>query len=525
MHLRLPLLARILGWLFLNLLLVVAAGYVVFRVQFRLGLDFLLAGRAGDRVQALADGIAAELSEQPRRNWDAVLRRFGEAHGAQFLLLRAGDGQRLAGESEPLPPAVLERVTGRRGAFGFRGGSGGAGIGGPGAGGGPGQRGVMPRGPAGGPPAAAAPQLRERARFLVRTEAPTRYWVGLRVQVRDAEPLRPNPAVLLIVSPSLHGGGLFLDLRPWLVVGGAVAALSVLFWLPLVRGITRSIAAATRATGQIAEGRFDVRVPATRRDELGQLGDAVNRMAARLEDLVGGQKRFLGDIAHELCSPLSRIQMSLGILEQRLPAGQETTLAALREEVDQMSALVGELLSFSKASFGAGPVKLEDTALRPLVESAVRREAAPGVVLEVNVPGDLRVQAAPPLLLRALSNVLRNAIRYAGDAGPIVVSASQADAGRARIAVTDAGPGVPEESLPRLFDPFYRVDGARSRETGGVGLGLTLVKTCIEACGGTVSCRNLSPRGFEVELHLAVAPTPASIEVHASTEPVPPGTT
>lgn len=518
MHLRLPLLARILGWLFLNLLLVVAAGYVVFRVQFRLGLDFLLAGRAGDRVQALADGIAAELSEQPRRNWDAVLRRFGEAHGSQFLLLRAGDGQRLAGGSEPLPPAVLERVTGRRGAIGLRGGPGGAG-------GGPGQRGVLPRGPAGGPPAAAVPQLRERARFLVRTENPTRYWVGLRVQVRDAEPPRPGPGVLLIVSSSLHGGGLFFDLRPWLVVGGAVAALSVLFWLPLVRGITRSLGAATRATGQIAEGRFDVRVPATRRDELGQLGAAVNRMAARLEDLVGGQKRFLGDIAHELCSPLSRIQMSLGILEQRLPAGQEATLAALREEVDQMSALVGELLSFSKASFGAGPVKLEDTALRPLVESAVRREAAPGVVLEVHVPGDLRVQAAPPLLLRALSNVLRNAIRYAGDSGPIVVTATRADADRVRITVADAGPGVPEESLPRLFDPFYRVDGARSRETGGVGLGLTLVKTCVEACGGAVSCRNLSPRGFEVELHLAVAPTPASIEVDASTEPVPPGTT
>jgi two-component system sensor histidine kinase CpxA len=322
--------------------------------------------------------------------------------------------------------------------------------------------------------------------------------------MRDLEPGRFVPAVLLIVSPSLHGGGLFFDLRPWLVVGGTVVVLSALFWLPLVRGITRSLAATTHATGQIAEGRFDVRVPTHRRDELGQLGEAVNRMAQRLEGLVQGQKRFLGDIAHELCSPLARIQMSLGVLEQRLDPRHRAHLDELREEVEQMSGLVGELLSFSKASLGARAVTLEPVDLPSLVETAVRREGARGGEIRVTVPAGLRVQAAPELLQRALANVVRNAVRYASDAGPITISAAT-EAGGVVVRVQDLGPGVPEASLPRLFDLFYRVDEARTRETGGVGLGLTIVKTCLEACGGTVTCRNLQPRGFEVSLSLRPA--------------------
>jgi two-component system sensor histidine kinase CpxA len=180
-------------------------------------------------------------------------------------------------------------------------------------------------------------------------------------------------------------------------------------------------------------------------------------------------------------------------------------LDELREEVEQISGLVEELLSFSKASLGGATVRLESVDLRTLAETAAHREGARGGDLRVEVPTDLRVLAAPALLLRALANVIRNAVRYAGDAGPIVISA-RLDGARVRVVVADAGPGVPEASLPKLFDPFYRVDEARTRETGGVGLGLTIVKTCVEACGGTATCRNRQPRGFEVTLELAAAP-------------------
>src|SRR5207253_1032338 len=116
------------------------------------------------------------------------------------------------------------------------------------------------------------------------------------------------------------------------------------------------------------------------------------------------------------------------------------------------------------------------------------------------VGDDLQVFAVQDLLLRSIANLIRNAIRYAGLAGPITISAERIG-DTVVIKVADCGPGVPDDALAQLFDPFYRPEAARTRETGGVGLGLAIVKTCVESCGGTVSCRNCKP-GFEVSVTL-----------------------
>jgi len=107
-------------------------------------------------------------------------------------------------------------------------------------------------------------------------------------------------------------------------------------------------------------------------------------------------------------------------------------------------------------------------------------------------------------LARALGNVLRNAIRYAAGAGPITLAA-RVENDLVVLSVADCGPGVPPESLAKLFDPFHRVDDSRTRQTGGVGLGLTIVRTCMEACGGRVTARNRESGGLEVSLYLAIA--------------------
>jgi two-component system sensor histidine kinase CpxA len=107
-------------------------------------------------------------------------------------------------------------------------------------------------------------------------------------------------------------------------------------------------------------------------------------------------------------------------------------------------------------------------------------------------------------LLRAVSNILRNAIRYAAKAGPITISARR-EGERVLIAIEDNGPGIPAESIPQIFDPFFRVDTSRDRETGGVGLGLAIVKTCVESCGGKVSCENRAPSGLRVMVTLPAA--------------------
>jgi len=172
-----------------------------------------------------------------------------------------------------------------------------------------------------------------------------------------------------------------------------------------------------------------------------------------------------------------------------------------------MSGLVNELLSFSKAALGANKARLESVALRPLVEKAIKREARDGTELRNEVPAELNVMAEPELIVRATSNLVRNALRYAGEAGPITISAQTLNE-TVELVVSDHGPGVPESELSKLFDPFYRVDTSRTRETGGAGLGLSIVKTCVETCLGTVVCRNRQPHGLEVVIRLNATTTP-----------------
>jgi two-component system sensor histidine kinase CpxA len=171
-----------------------------------------------------------------------------------------------------------------------------------------------------------------------------------------------------------------------------------------------------------------------------------------------------------------------------------------------MSKLVNELLSFSKASLGA-PAKLRPVELRSVADEAVRREAPAGAPLQLEVAAGLWALAEPELLLRALANLLRNALRYGGPAGPIALAA-RAEGRFVLLSVADSGPGVPPAELERIFDPFYRLDPSRDAATGGVGLGLAIVKTCVESCRGTVTCRNRQPSGLEVIVRLPAAEPP-----------------
>lgn len=485
---RLPLYSKILLWFFLNLLVLAAVAVVALSFQFPIGPELLVSGAAGERVQALAGSIRDEINSRPRQEWSEILQRFGGNYHVTFLLFR-NDGAQLAGDDLTLPPEVAQHVQEGRAAGPRRG---------P-----PARDGLPPdasefRGPPearGRPPAGASP-----IRFVARAGEPKRFWIGVAMPVNEG-PNGRSPGTLVLASDSMRAGGLLMDFTLWIWIGLGAIIFSVLFWLPLVGSITRSLAQMNSATAQIAEGKFDVRVNEKRRDELGSLGGAINRMATRLAGFVTGQKRFTGDIAHELCSPIARMQMAVGILEERGDSKDKPYVADLREEVQHMSNLVNELLSFSKASLGATNIHLQMVALRPLIDKAVRREARDGIEMRNEVSEEAQVIADPELIVRAVSNLLRNAIHYAGDAGPITVRANQLD-GEVELTVADSGPGVPEGDLPKLFDPFYRVDTSRARETGGIGLGLSIVKTCIETCHGSVACRNRAPSGFEVVIRL-----------------------
>ncbi|MEW6304286.1 MAG: HAMP domain-containing sensor histidine kinase [Verrucomicrobiota bacterium] len=491
MKARFPLYAKILLWFFLNLVLLAVAAWITLRVQLRAGFDSFLSVYTGQRVEPVARMIVTELENSPDTAWDGILQQFGEIYGVKFLILSGN--QQVAGEEMELPDEVRRQVP--------RGGA---------------RRKGAAKQDGDGEEPARAPQPpdaegKEKGpppvhhRFLIRSAEPEAYWVGLIMAMRSPDRTGPLPMVLLARSETFSAGGLFFNYKPWLLVCGGALLLSVLFWLPLVRHITGALSRVTDASGKIADGRFDVRVEDERKDELGQLGVAINRMTERLTGFITGQKRFLGDIAHELCSPIARLQMALGILEQRADAKQKPYLDDVREEIQHMSDLVNELLSFSKASLKPTHIRSETVPIRSVAEQAARREAAGKGEIINHVPDGLAVQANTELLLRALSNLLRNALRYAGHAGPITISA-EAKGDDVVILVSDCGPGIAKEHLDRVFDTFYRIEPDRDRTTGGVGLGLTIVKTCVETCGGTVSCRNREPKGLEVVMTFKAAP-------------------
>jgi len=279
---------------------------------------------------------------------------------------------------------------------------------------------------------------------------------------------------------------------------------SFLCWLPLVRGMTHAITQMVRATASIAEGQFDVQVETGRQDELGSLGRSVNRLAERLRSYVQGQKRFLGDAAHELRSPLGRMQVVLSILEGRVKPEDQGYLRDLQEEVEFMSGLTTELLTFARAEMRPDTIELEPVNLRQVVERAVALEGGEAAGIRIEIDPELRVRGDEKLLFRAFSNLVRNAVRYAGGQGPITVSARR-QGDQIVVTVADSGPGVPEGALEKIFTPFFRLESARDRKTGGTGLGLAIARSCVEACGGTVTSSNRQPHGLSVAVTLQAA--------------------
>ena len=311
----------------------------------------------------------------------------------------------------------------------------------------------------------------------------------------------PLPGTLLIASAGFFSNPFLRRSMQWLLVALGAAAISIFCWAPLLRRLTRSVGQLEQATARISEGRFDVRADDSRTDELGLPGRSINRMAARIDAMVSGQTRFLGDTAHELRSPLGRMQIALGLLDARVAEADKPYLQDLHEDVDQLSTLAGELLHFARARLEPRSTTPSAIPLAQLVERIVNLEKQPGANVEIAVPPGLTVTADERDLERALGNVVRNAVRYAAHAGPIRVTAASSN-GRVEIAVADGGPGVPPHALERLFEPFYRIDPSRDRRSGGAGLGLAIARTAVEASGGHIVCRNRTPSGLEVVMTL-----------------------
>lgn len=455
----------------------------------------LLIAPARERMLTISRLLERDLEDAPHDRWDAIIDRFSGEYGVSLVLID-NQGVIQCGSAAAIPDLVIQRVRERP----------------------PGR----PPGPQLGPP----PPVREPREgrrppppddvpgglpagriFVEHTNGPLSFWVGLRMRIPSTVG-RPIPGTLLFASANWITSSFFFDGRPWLIALLAVFGVSAICWLPFIRSLTASIARMSQATERIAQGHFEIQLPQDRKDEIGQLGASINQLSSQLSRFVTGQKRFLADVAHELCSPIARVQFAVGILERRVSDADREYVADLHSEIQHMSSLVNELLSFTKMGLQPDAVKLQPVNLAQLVERARQREGPGDARLQLQVDPAHWVLADSGLLLRALSNLLRNALRYAGDAGPVTIS-SVARRGAVALVVTDCGPGVPEELLSQIFEPFRRVDAARTRGVGGIGLGLAIVKSCIDACGGEIHCRNRQPTGLQVEILLPPTPSPA----------------
>jgi two-component system sensor histidine kinase CpxA len=276
----------------------------------------------------------------------------------------------------------------------------------------------------------------------------------------------------------------------------------VVFCYILAVHLVSPLRALEQTVERFGRGDFGVRANVQRRDEFGKLARTFNVMADRIETLLKAERRLLLDVSHELRSPLARLEFAVELA--RSGSGKQESFDRIQREVERLSALVSELLQVTRAEGDFESHQLEEISMPGLLEELTEDCAVESEVhncrLEVSADAALVVRGDRELLRRAIENVLRNAIRYAPERSAVEITLEQRD-GKAITSVRDFGPGVPEESLPNLFKPFFRVEADRNRNSGGVGLGLSIAERAVAVHGGTIRAQNAHP-GLRVEIEL-----------------------
>lgn len=282
-----------------------------------------------------------------------------------------------------------------------------------------------------------------------------------------------------------------------LFVSGGMAL--VLAW-----SITRPIARLRRVSRQLAGGSLDARVGGAvnkRADELGDLGRDFDDMAERLQQLVSAQQRLLSNVSHELRSPLTRLQVALGIVRQKAPSELETALSRIERESDRLESLIAQVLKLSRFENEMQhlePTQLQlDDLVRQVVEDARFESKAHNILITDQIENTVNIWGDPQLLHSAIDNVIRNALRFSPENGELNIQLTT-NKGEALIEICDQGPGVPEDKLERLFDPFYRLDQSNS----GAGLGLNIARHAVTAHKGDIRAYNRPEGGLCVRIRL-----------------------
>ena len=323
--------------------------------------------------------------------------------------------------------------------------------------------------------------------------------------------LSRRPALPLYVST--HGlpvwgmaVGFPVDIeQPRLRVGWGfpILGLLVLIGAVLTSGwVLRPLRRTSAAMDRVAQGDLEVRVPEGP-DEAGRIGATFNRMAERVAAMLKGQRRLVAGVSHELRTPLTRMRLHTELL--RDSGADPARLEALEAEIAAVDGMVGELLESARLDEGVLALRRERVPLHRLVAAAINAVELGDRQVRVEIPDTLELSLDRVRMLRVLSNLLTNTARYTPSHAQVTLAASCYDGEGGpwvRLVLADDGPGVASEDLPRIFEPFYRAEKSRSKATGGLGLGLMLVRQIVEAHGGRIAAANRAEGGLRVCIDL-----------------------
>jgi len=318
----------------------------------------------------------------------------------------------------------------------------------------------------------------------------------------------PDGKYILVAKVMVPYGGLLQGALETTVLGWLLPALAgALLCLLLGRHIAAPIRTLQTVAGRIADGDLSVRAaPAigSRKDELADLARDFDRMADRIQALLRKQMELLGDISHELRSPLTRLNVSLELVRR----GQTGSVERMQKDLGLLNTLIGQILTLTRLQARDDPRNETRVNLRSILESVaedarfeVKEDGKSVVISHVD---DCWMRGDPALLRSCIENVVRNAVHYTKPQTEVTVSLDSVAEGpdSARILVSDHGDGVPPETLARIFEPFYRVTEAREHQTGGTGLGLSIAQRIAIFYGGSTRARNRDGGGLEVEIWL-----------------------
>ena len=329
---------------------------------------------------------------------------------------------------------------------------------------------------------------RERSRLLIRDEALAGYLVV------GYEGYFPMGRALL--KPGAR----------WLFFAFALI-VSVIVSLMLARFIVLPVRRLQSAGQQVADGDLSVRVAHTvgsRTDDIARLAHEFDVMTERVDDLLESRHRLLRDVSHELRSPLARLQALLSIARQKADAAGAEQVDRMEAELARLDELIGEILSYSRLEAREGitrhPTDIVDL-VQNIVDDASLEGQAAGKQIRMQGPQRCVIDLDSGLVQSAVENVVRNALRYTAEGTPVDVNILD-DPECVRIVVDDHGPGVPEEAIAKIFEPFYGVGDSRSTQSGSGGIGLAIAERSIRLHGGTIAARNRNGGGLRVEIAL-----------------------